>query len=142
MAIDKDLIREKLKILEEFIRTIEEMSFTASEMLEVKDIQHLVAFRLQQSVETAIDIANHLASTLPLPQRDTAADVFLLLGQEKIIPRAVANKMKGACGFRNLVVHHYGQIDFRKLYRDYKDDLEDLRNFAKAVFRFLGKQTR
>lgn len=140
MAIDKGLVQQKLKILEDFVSTIDHMDFTAVEMLESKDIQDLICFRLQQAVEITIDIANHLVSALALPQKDTAADVFLLLGKEKIITVFLADKMKDASRFRNLVVHHYAKVDFRKLHRNYQDDLADLRRFAKEIYEFLEKQ--
>lgn len=48
--------------------------------------------------------------------------------------------MGQAVDFRNIVVHHYDTVfDFGRLYKDYKDDLEDLRQFAKEIFQFLEK---
>lgn len=140
MDIDKGLILKKLKILEKHVHTIEYMDFTLAELMKSVDIQDLISFRLQQAVETAIDTANHLASALALPQEETAADVFVMLAKKKIISKKLAEQIKDACGFRNLVVHRYGEIDFRKVYRNYKDDINDLRQFAKEIYQFLEKQ--
>lgn len=139
MAIDKALVKKKIKILEEFIRIVEHMSFTVDELVQNKDIQDLISFRLQQAVETSIDIANHLAAGLNLPQKDTAVDVFILLGENRIISQKLVVRMTNAARFRNIIVHHYAKIDFKKLYRNYKDDLKNLRQFARQVYQFLEK---
>lgn len=140
MAIDKALVKKKLKTLEEFVSSVENMSFTADELLRSKDIQDLISFRIQQAVETIIDIANHLASGLNLPQKDTAVDVFILLGENKILSQKLVQKLTDACRFRNIIVHRYAKIDFKKLYRNYKDDLNDLRRFAKEISLFLERK--
>lgn len=139
MDIDKRLIIRKLKILENYLHTIEYMDFSLAELMKSLDIQDLISFRLQQAVETVIDIANHLASALALPAQETAADVFLLLAKKKYIPQKLAEKMGKACGFRNLIVHHYAQVDFRKVYYNYKDNLANLRQFARQIYQFLEK---
>ena len=77
MVIDKDLIYKKLGILNEYITQIENMDFTASELNKNRDIQDLLAFRLQQAVETAIDVSTHLIAGLSLSREETAKDAFL-----------------------------------------------------------------
>lgn len=71
------------------------------------DIQDLLTFRLQQAVETGIDIATHLIAGLNLPRRETAKDAFLLLGQENIIDQELVKHLGKAADFRNRVVHGY-----------------------------------
>jgi len=140
MAIDKEVILIKLAQLEEYIGQIERMEFGIDELLESKDIQHLISFRLQQAVETAIYIANHLVAGLALPQQETAVDVMGLLAREEIISEQLAIEMGDAARFRNLVVHQYGDIDFEKVYSSYNDDLDDLRWFAEEVQEFVEEQ--
>ena len=48
--------------------------------------------------------------------------------------------MKAGVGFRNLVVHRYGQLDFDKLFHDYRDDIKTLYDFAAAIQHFLDQE--
>lgn len=57
MAIDPELVKKKLDALAEWIRQIEHMDFDEYGLRENIDLQHLLSFRLQQAVETSIDIA-------------------------------------------------------------------------------------
>lgn len=139
MPINKDLVTKKLDFLNEEINRIASMDFDEEILLERVDIQDLLTFRLQQAVETCIDIATHLIAGLNLPRKETAKDAFLLLGKEKIIDKELANKMGKAANFRNRVVHGYNNFDFSILFKDYKEDLKDLNNFGTQTLRFLEK---
>lgn len=139
MAVDKTTIDQLLRQLNDYLDRIEGMDFTLAELTGGKDIQDLISRRLQVAVEISIDIAMHLASSLNLPAKDNAKDVFELLKEEKILSLDLTEKMKEASGFRNLLVHGYAKVNYEMVFRNYKDDLEDLKQFAKAVVEFLEK---
>lgn len=137
MPINKDLITKKLDFLNEQIEKIENMEFGESDLLENDDIQDLLTFRLQQGVETAIDIATHIIAGLSLPRKETAKDALLLLGKEKIIGGELAEKMGKSTDFRNRVVHGYNDFDYSLLYKGYKSDLKDLKDFGSQILKFI-----
>lgn len=139
MPVDKTLIAKKLDFLDQNLTQIEKMEFDEISFVENADIHDLVTFRLQQAVETGIDIAVHLIAALRFPRRETAKDAFLLLGQEKVIDEELARHLGKAADFRNRVVHGYNDFDFKLLFRDYKEDLKDLREFGSQILKFLEK---
>lgn len=139
MAIDRELIKKKLDILKNYIRQIENMDFDESGLLTNIDIQQLLSFRLQQSIETSIDIAAHIIAGLSLERQETAKDIFEVLGKEKIITEELSQHMGLAGNFRNLIVHGYQKLDLKRLFHDYKDDLKDLREYAGQIYEFLQK---
>lgn len=139
MPINKDLITKKLDFLNETLTKIERMEFDRKSFVDNPDIHDLITFRLQQSVETCIDIAVHIIAELNLPRKETAKDSFLLLGENKIITKELSLKMGKAADFRNRVVHGYNDFDYNLLFKDYRDDLADLRNFGAEILLFLDK---
>lgn len=139
MPIDRTLIAKKLDFLSELLTKVERMEFDEAELAENPDVHDLVVFRLQQAVETAIDIAVHIISQLDIPRKETAKDAFLLLGQERIIDKELAGKMGKAADFRNRVVHGYNDFDWEMLFVDYREDLADLRNFGAQIVSFLDR---
>lgn len=138
MSIDKELIYKKLDFLNAHLSAVERMDFTVDSFVENADIHDLVTFRLQQAVETCIDVAVHIISELDIPRKETAKDAFLLLGEQKIITKELAGKLGKAVDFRNRVVHGYNNFDFRILFRDYKDDIAELRTFGREILQYLG----
>ncbi|KKR78292.1 MAG: hypothetical protein UU23_C0001G0056 [Candidatus Curtissbacteria bacterium GW2011_GWA1_40_9] len=139
MPIDKTLILKKLDFLNQHLTRIEQMEFNQQSFIKDEDIHDLVTFRLQQAVETAIDIAAHVIAESNLPHKETAKDAFLLLGERSIIDDKLAKKMGKAADFRNRVVHGYNDFDYSLLFADYKENITDLRNFAAQILKILEK---
>ena len=138
MPINKALVLKKLDALDHHLSGIERLEFDEEMFVESADIHDLVTFRLQQAVETGIDIATHIVAESDLPRKETAKDVFLLLGQQGIITKELAAQMAQAADFRNRVVHGYNDFDYALLFKDYKDDVKDLREFGAQVLNFVS----
>jgi len=85
MPINKDLVSKKLDFLNNYLHKIESMDFSEEAFVEDADIHDLIVFRLQQAVETCIDIAAHIIAGLEAPQKETAKDAFIFLGEKEII---------------------------------------------------------
>ena len=141
MPINKTLILKKLDFLTSQISSIESMEFNQTEFINDADIHDLVTFRLQQSVETVIDIASHIIAESDLPRKETAKDAILLIGQEGVIDKKLAQKLAAATDFRNRVVHGYNDFDYSLLFSDYKTNIDDLRDFANQILKFLEKKS-
>ncbi len=140
MVVEYQTIEKLLDYLKRVLNEINDMDFGLDELLENVDIQRLIERRLQLAIETCIDIASHLAAALSLPGRDTTADVFELLGKHGVIPNKLAEKFSSeVVGFRNILIHQYRDIDYQIVFKSYKEDLKDIREFAKAVVAFLEK---
>lgn len=137
MPVNRDLISKKLDFLNEQVYKIESMNFDEPAFIKNVDIHDLVVFRLQQAVETCIDIAVHIIAGLNVSQKETARDAFKFLGEKKIIDKGLSIKMGKAADFRNRVVHGYNDFDFKLLYKDYQNNLADLRQFGGEILKYL-----
>lgn len=140
MPINKEVINGLLVELEDYISDIENMRFDENALAENRDIQHLLNHRLHTAVEICIDIAMHIASALELPGRDNAVEVIKLLGKNGIISQKLANEFQKAPRLRNLLIHGYAKVDYSFLFRDYRKDLADIKNFAAEIKNYLSLQ--
>jgi len=139
MPIDKEIIENHLDQLKDYIADIENMDFSEESLVKDRDIQHLLSHRMHIAVEVCIDIATHITSALELPGRNSAVDVILLLGKKGILTKEFSEKFQQAPKLRNLLIHGYDNIDYRMLYKDYKNDLADLKEFARQIKEYLEK---
>lgn len=137
MPINKSLVSKKLDFLNDQITKIENMDFDEASFVENVDVHDLLTFRLQQAVETCIDIATHIIAQLNSPQKETAKDAFLYLGERGIINKDLSEKMGKAADFRNRVVHGYNDFDFRLVFKDYKENMRDLKEFGAEIIKYL-----
>ena len=136
----EDLLYKYISSLEESIQRIKHMDFTFDMILGDEDTQDLLDRRMQKAVESCMDIAIHLASQLQLPRSEKASDIFILLAKNRIIDQALAEKLKQAVGFRNILVHEYTEVDYKLAYTDLDEKLSDLETFAYQIREFLKKQ--
>ena len=140
MVVEYRTIKKLLEHLENKLNKIEVMDFTIEELTGDEDVQDILDRRLHLAIEDCISIASHIAAALSLPGREKASDVFLLLGEHGIISDKLSKTFaKEVVGFRNILVHEYIDIDYKLVFKSYKKDLEDIREFSKAVITFLEK---
>ena len=127
-------IREYIQILKEIRKNVDRTSF--------KDYRHhgLAERYLQLAIEAALDIGNHLISRLGLRKPERYHDIFIILGENGIIPTSFSKNIVKMAGFRNILVHAYLDLDLDIVYDILQTIGEDLEHFAKYIVEFIEKQ--
>lgn len=101
---------------------------------------HELALRhLQVAIEACVDVAKIIISSNGFKKPLDIKNYFDSLAEEKIIGKGLAEKLKSAVGFRNIVVHSYLDIDMEKAYAFIHNDLLDLDLYVEAVYQYLKK---
>ena len=104
MPVDKDLIQDKIDIIDKNLnflseyQNVKENNFIKS----YKDVQ-AVKYSLFEIIEACIDIAAHIISIKNLEKADTYAEMFELLGDNKIIEKDLSNNLADMARFRNIL---------------------------------------
>ena len=125
-------IREYLALLTKIYKQADEASFLKDPLIYGNAERYL-----QLAIQCVIDISNHTVADLKLRLPSDNAELFELMANNKIIPRALAQKLTAMAGFRNILVHEYLEIDRRKVYSTLKKDLGDFENFIRAISKLL-----
>ena len=99
------------------------------------DTQNMVLFALYRVVQGCIDLGHHLVAETGLPVPSTYREVFRVLGDAGIVDRALAERLEGWGGMRNVIAHHYGIIDMTRVATALYDELDDLEQYATALAR-------
>ena len=81
------------------------------------------------SIQIIIDIGNHIIAEIGENEIDEYADIFDRLVKYNILPLEFVENIKGMIGFRNLLVHRYGEIDARIVYDILQNKLYDFERF-------------
>lgn len=84
-----------------------------------------------------MDVISILVSSekLGLPKSET--DLIEILVDQKIISSQLGQKIKDMKGFRNIIVHKYGEKDNRLAYKYMTNELEDFEKFKKEIENYL-----
>lgn len=97
-----------------------------------------VKYAFITGIEAAVDVAQHLCSTEGWGPPDTNGDAIALLGRHGVLTADLAESMRHAVGFRNVLVHDYVRVD-DTIVTDRLTDLSDLYAFTAQVATWLHK---
>ena len=128
--VDSEIFSRRLDALEGYLARLRSLGeMPESDYLAEPGIHDLAARYLHLVVEASIDLANHCIADQGLRTPDSNRDSFTVLEETGEIDAALAERMRGWAGFRNILVHDYIAIDHRIAYAAIRDELDDLVRF-------------
>lgn len=131
--VDDDRASLRLRRLEELVEDLEGIREKGEEAyLADAGLRAMAERWLELSIQICIDLGTQVLAERSGPTPSGYAAVFETLGEERLIERALAERLAEAAKQRNLLVHLYLDIDDRKVF-DSLSHLEDLRQFAAFV---------
>ena len=94
-------------------------------------------YYLQVSIETCINIANHIIATERFRAPQDYRDSFTVLNEAGILPDDSTQTMRELAGLRNLLVHVYWDVDDEMIYEGIHAELEEFQTFVGHIMAFL-----
>jgi uncharacterized protein YutE (UPF0331/DUF86 family) len=128
-------VEEKLDLVEESVRRLENLEVEEKKFLEYQGVKHT----LQEAVEACIDVAGYIIAEEGFGRQDDYADYFKELEERDIIDENLSSELQDMARFRNLVVHRYSEIEPEQLQEIIDQDLSDLLDFVEAVEKYYQK---
>lgn len=109
-----DLTYNKAAIIERCIKRIKEEYANDPEF---RNNTHLDAMTLniERACQSSIDLAMHWVSKNKLGIPQTSTEAFYFLHQADIIDSNLLHSLRAMCGFRNVAVHEYSELDLSVL---------------------------
>lgn len=95
-----------------------------------------VKYAFVTAIEAVVDIAQHLCATQGWGPPGDNGDAVRLLGVHGAMPTALADSMRRAVGFRNVLVHEYAVVD-DSVVLDRLRDVGDVEAFVREIAVFV-----
>ncbi len=128
-------ILEKARYVEESIeilankRALDEADYNSD-----REQRAIVEREFQTAIEACLDIAGVVIRTSATGMPETYADRFAVLADIGVLSEETATRMQRAAGFRNILVHQYGdEIDNTKVYEHLQTELVWLVRYLREV---------
>jgi len=100
-------------------------------------------YDLHRPLEAVLDIGSHILSRIPGARPSSDKDIPRLLGKNGIIPSEFAsNQLTKMAGYRNRMVHFYGEITAREIYNIIQEELQDFRTLWGSVEHILKRPSK
>jgi len=141
--VSADKIIRKFASLDEYLMLIRTLADTPVEEF-IRDKIRIGSMRyyLQVSVESCLDVANHIIASERYRAPKDYSDSFTVLEEKGIIPADLGQQLRQMAKFRNRLVHLYGEIDDRQIHGFVQTNLGDIEQYRKLIIqRFLQDQT-
>ncbi len=92
---------------------------------------------IERLITAAVDINYHILTDITGMVPDDYYSSFIELGTNKILSVPVANRIAPSAGLRNLIIHEYMKIDYKKYYTSLKIANKDFQIYAKAIQKYM-----
>jgi uncharacterized protein YutE (UPF0331/DUF86 family) len=136
--IDRDLIIAKAGLIKKHISRIQKKGGKDIKSFIVdQDLQDIVSFNLHTAIQNCIDIAAHIIAEKGLGVPGSVSEMFYTLEENGFLSAEMTEKMIRAVGLRNLLLHEYGKIDLKRVFKVIHEDVEDLSEFLIEIFQKL-----
>lgn len=136
--IDKELIRKKLQEMNRYLKELDDSkSISLEEFCSSLSMQWTICHGLQLSIQTLLDIGNHILAAIGENQIEDYVDIIDRLGERSIVPREFAQSIRGMAGLRNILVHEYAHLDMKKIYDVLQTRLDDFYKFINYINGYL-----
>lgn len=95
---------------------------------------------LHLAIEVLLDVAKLMVVAYQFPRPEEQRDVFRVLHDKRVLSEKLYNKLAGASGFRNVLIHEYEKIDKARVYEYLQHNIDQFKEFRRQVLRFLSRK--
>ncbi len=139
MKIDQEKVYSKFRDIDESLerlRAFKEVPLDT--FVSDQDGKDIASFRLIVATEAAIDLCLHISTRVLRKVPEEYAACFRMLADAGLVDPRLASRLSNMARFRNLLVHRYWEIDYRKLYGIITGpELGDLEEFVASVVKLM-----
>jgi len=133
----KKRILGKLDQMHRYLKELNEMLPSEEEYLRNTPLRRGCEKTTELSIECVIDIISMIVSYCKLGVPRSENDLVDLLIKEKILSEKMGRVIIEMKGFRNRLVHKYGEVDNHKAYESISSEIEDFSLFEEEIKRYL-----
>lgn len=135
---DREVVQRRLLHLLETVEVLRTFQGTPlTELASNPTTSWAIQHGLQISVQAVLDVAAHCVAAAGAPVPDQYRAAILALGPLGVLPEEFAERIAPMAGFRNVLVHHYVEVDLRAVKALLDEHLDDFLDFARHVTRYL-----
>jgi uncharacterized protein YutE (UPF0331/DUF86 family) len=139
-GVRETIIRIKIKEIDDGVSLVREhLPSTAQEFGNLGLVKDGIYKRIEFAIENVFDICAIINTDLALGVPGEDEDILKHLIQNGILSRAMREKIHGMKGFRNIIVHRYGNIDDDLAFQLLKENIGDFFSFNAEIEKFLEK---
>lgn len=137
--VDSILLMKKISKIEYHISRIQKYNdIEYEDFISNEDVKDIILHNLFITIQYMIDMVTHIIADDQLGEMAFVSDCADILHKEKILNEGERENLRKIIGFRNIIAHQYGDVDYKIVYFVMKDGLKDLSRILKKVIDYCG----
>lgn len=139
--LDKETISAKFDIIDNDVEFLQEFKGMSEDdfLGSYKNVQ-AAKYSLLEISEACIDIGHHIIAAKGFGRAEKYRDIFHILSERGVLDPALASRLGDMAGFRNLLVHSYGNIDNIHVLEIINSELGDVLEFEKVILQYIDNE--
>ena len=137
---DPELVAKKLAFIETCVAELRRLANPGIIETDIRE-ERFVEHTLQMAIQAAQDVASHIVSDERMGEPRTNRELFDLLARNGWLDESEAALLGNMVGFRNILVHGYGDVDLSIVRDVLENHLDELLQFAAVVRARLPEPT-
>jgi uncharacterized protein YutE (UPF0331/DUF86 family) len=122
VPLNKEVLRMRISYVEDSLKSLERFKgIPFKEFHSNPDNFRIVFYDLHRALEAIMDIGSHILSRIPGARPSSYEDITRLLERHKM------------AGYRNRMVHFYGEITEQEIYNIIQEELQDFYAFCSYI---------
>ena len=135
---EKEALFPRMDGMQKNIKKLEKLSRLSFQDFCKEDNYDLAQHHLRLALEGVFNISSHILSRLPGGRAVAYKDMAVKMGECGVIPKDFVNRaLIPMAGMRNVLVHHYAEMEAKRLYEIVCNHREDIETFLKHIRDFL-----
>lgn len=139
--INKRLVKNKIKFIQEELEFLKKYKNLSLNEIVSDYVTHTIVERiLERIINEAIDINQHIISeSEKIEVPDEFRKTFLVLSKLEAIPKDFSDEVSKSVGLRNILVHHYTDLDEELFFKSIKFCLIDYTKYCDYILKYIEK---
>jgi len=138
MAINKNMIKQRLMFMKEYLGHLERLSAMPREEFIGTDYAAAAESYLRRILEAMFDIGRHImAKSGSFELAQEYKSIAKGLKDYKVVDEKLGDRMVKIAGYRNRMVHLYSLITDEEIYYIVTNELGDIHSFIRQVYVYL-----
>lgn len=132
---DEATIATKLQQIEQYygeLRT-KQRSLSKDAFLERTTEQRAIERMFENVIQASADLAQHIATREFDHRGDSSKDAIRILADEDVIAVETMETLVDAVGFRNVLAHQYGDIEYSTVYEILQTELDVYDEYSRQI---------
>lgn len=136
---DERVVSIKLEQIEQYHGELKEKQETLSrsDLLTKTTEQRAVERMFENVIQACSDLAQHIATRDFGFDGSTSKEALRVLGREGVINEETMNTLIAAVGFRNVLAHEYGKVDYTEVYETLQTGLTVYDTYSQQIARWF-----